>query len=206
MVTPAVAVRSAVEEVGPSDHLPKLLGMWIVGAGSIEDWVVHPRGAHPRRNGSQPEATGPGLHAQGSGSRLIERGGSPVSTPPLSHVSDSPRAFGSGACPMWAVMCDGLALAVLGCVRCCGVALLVRGRARLSHLSRSDTPGRSIRGDFLGRICSPDAQQATSQPSRRTPCHRTRLVTLATPRIGGSRLSHDERQHERSQQHERDQE
>jgi len=61
-----------------------------VEAGSTEHWLMHPWGAHPRRNGREPEATGRPVHAQDGGLCLMERGGPTVQLPPRAREAKAP--------------------------------------------------------------------------------------------------------------------
>jgi hypothetical protein len=97
-------------------------------AGSIEHWLVHPWGARPRGNGSQPEATGPRFHAQNGGSRQGRRGGPYGSSPPSRTSATGPGSQIRGFVHFGPPSCAG-GLECLGmfvCRRCCGAALLIR--------------------------------------------------------------------------------
>ena len=71
-----------------------------IDARSTEHWLVHPWGAHPRGNGSEPEGTGHRFHAQDGGSGAMSVVFLRFNSP-LAHVSDWPRVLGSGASSMW---------------------------------------------------------------------------------------------------------
>ncbi len=120
-----------------------------IDAGSNQQWLVHPRGAHPPTKRESPEATGYRFHAQDGGLRVTERGGPPVQLPPRARVTVAPGP-GSGASSISgpAVGRWSERLRRFSCRRCCGAALLIDTYGCcIGHLSPAAHLERSVRDD-----------------------------------------------------------